>query len=194
MAKLVPVQVFDLIIFGGTGDLSMRKLLPALYHRDRDGQIIEDSRVIAVGRGDIAGQRIGRFMQMLGQRVGDLVHFQLLADHPGGRDEHVLGRDADRAEVIDDCRVQRLLGRVAAAALGEDLDDDRVGALEPQPGVLGDDRVRRPGRDDLEPVAYGDSVHGHDGVMHGAGDLLRVGAGITVVDSDEGHGAFQSLS
>jgi len=54
MAKLVPVQVFDLIIFGGTGDLSMRKLLPALYHRDRDGQIIEDSRIIAVGRGDMS--------------------------------------------------------------------------------------------------------------------------------------------
>jgi glucose-6-phosphate 1-dehydrogenase len=52
MAKLVPVQVFDLIIFGGTGDLSMRKLLPALYHRDRDGQIVDNSRIIAVGRGD----------------------------------------------------------------------------------------------------------------------------------------------
>ena len=53
MAKLVPVQVFDLIIFGGTGDLSMRKLLPALYHRHRDGQIVGDSRIIAVGRGDV---------------------------------------------------------------------------------------------------------------------------------------------
>jgi glucose-6-phosphate 1-dehydrogenase len=50
MAKLLPVEVFDLIIFGGTGDLAMRKLLPALYHRERDGQIIGDSRIIAVGR------------------------------------------------------------------------------------------------------------------------------------------------
>ena len=50
MAKLVPVELFDLIIFGGTGDLAMRKLLPALYHRDRDGQVIGDSRIIAVGR------------------------------------------------------------------------------------------------------------------------------------------------
>ncbi len=53
MAKLVPVEVFDLIIFGGTGDLSMRKLLPALYHRDRDGQIVDGSRIIAVGRGEL---------------------------------------------------------------------------------------------------------------------------------------------
>ena len=50
MAKLLPVDVFDLIIFGGTGDLAMRKLLPALYHRDRDGQFSGDSRIVAVGR------------------------------------------------------------------------------------------------------------------------------------------------
>jgi glucose-6-phosphate 1-dehydrogenase len=50
MAKLVPVEEFDLVIFGGTGDLAMRKLLPALYHRDRDDQFSDDSRVIAVGR------------------------------------------------------------------------------------------------------------------------------------------------
>lgn len=54
MAKLVPVEVFDLIIFGGTGDLSMRKLLPALYHRDRDGQVTGDSRIIAVGRAEMS--------------------------------------------------------------------------------------------------------------------------------------------
>ncbi len=54
MAQLIPVDPFDLIIFGGTGDLAMRKLLPALYHRDRDGQLTEDSRIIAVGRSDMS--------------------------------------------------------------------------------------------------------------------------------------------
>ena len=53
MAKLVPVELFDLVIFGGTGDLSMRKLLPALYHRDRDGQFPAGSRIIAASRGDL---------------------------------------------------------------------------------------------------------------------------------------------
>ncbi len=54
MAKLIPVEVFDLVIFGGTGDLAMRKLMPALYHRHRDGQFIDDSRIIAASRGAIA--------------------------------------------------------------------------------------------------------------------------------------------
>lgn len=53
MAKLMPVDLFDLVIFGGTGDLAMRKLLPALYHRHRDGQFPEGSRIIAVGRKDL---------------------------------------------------------------------------------------------------------------------------------------------
>ncbi len=54
MAQLVPVDIFDLIIFGGTGDLALRKLLPALYHRDRDGQITGDSRIVSVGRSALA--------------------------------------------------------------------------------------------------------------------------------------------
>ena len=54
MAQLVPVDTFDLVIFGGTGDLAMRKLLPALYHRDHDGQLTAESRIIAAGRGDLS--------------------------------------------------------------------------------------------------------------------------------------------
>jgi glucose-6-phosphate 1-dehydrogenase len=38
-ARTVPVPPFDLVVFGGTGDLARRKLLPALYHRLAAGQI-----------------------------------------------------------------------------------------------------------------------------------------------------------
>lgn len=54
MPRLLPVGAFDLIIFGGTGDLAVRKLLPALYHRARDGQVVGNSRVIAVARHDLS--------------------------------------------------------------------------------------------------------------------------------------------
>ena len=47
-SSFVPVQPFEIIVFGGTGDLARRKLLPALYHRYRDGQISDDSRIIGV--------------------------------------------------------------------------------------------------------------------------------------------------
>ncbi|MDR9433279.1 MAG: glucose-6-phosphate dehydrogenase [Spiribacter sp.] len=44
---------FDLILFGATGDLSMRKLLPALYRRHRAGQLPENGQIIATARSDI---------------------------------------------------------------------------------------------------------------------------------------------
>ncbi len=50
MAKFVPVDIFDLVIFGGAGDLALRKLMPALYHRDLDGQLPAGCRIISVGR------------------------------------------------------------------------------------------------------------------------------------------------
>ncbi|GIH73700.1 glucose-6-phosphate dehydrogenase [Planobispora longispora] len=46
-------QPADLIVFGGTGDLSMRKLLPALYHADRDGLLAAETRIIAMSRGGL---------------------------------------------------------------------------------------------------------------------------------------------
>ncbi|MEW9807757.1 glucose-6-phosphate dehydrogenase [Mesorhizobium sp. ZMM04-5] len=49
-SQIIPVEPFDFIIFGGTGDLSERKLLPALYHRQRDHQFSEPTRIIGTSR------------------------------------------------------------------------------------------------------------------------------------------------
>src|ERR1700749_4568568 len=48
-----PVDVFDMVIFGGTGDLAYRKLLPALYQRFADEQIQPGSRIIGTARDGI---------------------------------------------------------------------------------------------------------------------------------------------
>jgi glucose-6-phosphate 1-dehydrogenase len=32
-SQIIPVDPFDYVVFGGTGDLAERKLLPALYQR-----------------------------------------------------------------------------------------------------------------------------------------------------------------
>lgn len=41
---------FDLVLFGGTGDLALRKLLPALYFRHHEAQLPEQGRIICVAR------------------------------------------------------------------------------------------------------------------------------------------------
>lgn len=51
-SAFLPVNTFDLVVFGGTGDLARRKLIPALYHRFCDGQINQDSRIIGTSRSD----------------------------------------------------------------------------------------------------------------------------------------------
>ncbi|MDH1263806.1 glucose-6-phosphate dehydrogenase [Pseudomonas sp. GD03944] len=40
----------DMLVFGGTGDLALHKLLPALYHLHRDGRLHPDMRIIALAR------------------------------------------------------------------------------------------------------------------------------------------------
>ena len=52
-ARVVPVEPFDLVVFGGTGDLARRKLLPALYHRLHDGQMPPQARIIGTARKDL---------------------------------------------------------------------------------------------------------------------------------------------
>jgi glucose-6-phosphate 1-dehydrogenase len=54
VSRVIPVDAFDLVIFGGTGDLARRKILPGLYRRFLAGQMTEDSRIIGAARGDLS--------------------------------------------------------------------------------------------------------------------------------------------
>jgi glucose-6-phosphate 1-dehydrogenase len=47
---LAAVRSFDLILFGGSGDLAMRKLLPALYCRHKGGDLPAHGRIIGAAR------------------------------------------------------------------------------------------------------------------------------------------------
>ena len=50
MAKIIPVDPFDYVVFGALGDLAKRKLFPALVCRDSDDQIPASARIIGAGR------------------------------------------------------------------------------------------------------------------------------------------------
>lgn len=63
MSQIIPVAPFDCVVFGGTGDLAIRKLLPALWHRDADGQIPEDSRIVAVSRKEFDDAAYRKFVE-----------------------------------------------------------------------------------------------------------------------------------
>ncbi|MBC7802129.1 MAG: glucose-6-phosphate dehydrogenase [Gemmatimonadaceae bacterium] len=109
---LKPLEPFDCIVFGATGDLTLRKLLPALYYRYRDGQIPDDARIIGaarsehsdktyrkqaaealrthVAKGDQDAAVTERFLALVHYARGDATKpggldalQALLADHPG---------------------------------------------------------------------------------------------------------------
>lgn len=53
VARVIPVEDFDLVIFGGTGDLARRKILPGLFRRFLAGQMTDGSRIIGAARSDL---------------------------------------------------------------------------------------------------------------------------------------------
>jgi glucose-6-phosphate 1-dehydrogenase len=48
------LQIFDLVLFGGTGDLVTRKLLPALYHAYSHQTINQKGRFFVIGRREMS--------------------------------------------------------------------------------------------------------------------------------------------
>ena len=53
VSRVIPVDVFDLVIFGATGDLASRKILPGLYRRFSSGQMPAASRIIGAARAEL---------------------------------------------------------------------------------------------------------------------------------------------
>mgnify|MGYP001824448314 CR=1 FL=1 len=52
VSRIIPVEPFDLVIFGGTGDLARRKILPGLFRRYCDGQVLPGARIIGAARSE----------------------------------------------------------------------------------------------------------------------------------------------
>ena len=60
-ARLIPVDPFDIVVFGATGDLAQRKLIPALFHRDEQGQIPAEARIIGTSRREMSDDEFRNF-------------------------------------------------------------------------------------------------------------------------------------
>lgn len=70
VSRIIPVEDFDLVIFGGTGDLARRKILPGLYRRFRSGQMPEGARIIGAARQQ---QDSAAFREVIGDAIREFV-------------------------------------------------------------------------------------------------------------------------
>jgi glucose-6-phosphate 1-dehydrogenase len=60
---------FDLVMFGGTGDLAWRKLMPALFQAFRHGTLPEGGRIIGVGRDNLSHEQYRALIQSRFEKV-----------------------------------------------------------------------------------------------------------------------------
>lgn len=91
-------QACDFAIFGVLGDLSRRKLIPALYQLDKAGQLHEDSRIIGVARQDIGQNEFA-------DKVRETLHTFI-------------------KEPVDSSVVERLLARLNYVLINLDVPDE----------------------------------------------------------------------
>ncbi|MCA7970248.1 glucose-6-phosphate dehydrogenase [Burkholderia sp. AU39826] len=59
-------RAFTFILYGGTGDLAMRKILPALYQAHRDGKLATNGRIVAVAKPELDSHA---FSEWVNERV-----------------------------------------------------------------------------------------------------------------------------
>ena len=57
------LNTFDLVLFGGTGDLSTRKLIPALYRQETVLSLNNESQIIGVGTKNLTNDEYIKVIQ-----------------------------------------------------------------------------------------------------------------------------------
>ena len=70
VSRVIPVDAFDLVVFGATGDLARRKIFPGLYRRFVAGQMPEESRIVGAAR---AGLDEAGFRSMIAAAIAEFV-------------------------------------------------------------------------------------------------------------------------
>ena len=60
----------NLVIFGATGDLAMRKIFPALASLCQNNLLSHDTRILAVGRKDLTGEQ---YHNLIGEKLAGVV-------------------------------------------------------------------------------------------------------------------------
>jgi glucose-6-phosphate 1-dehydrogenase len=126
----LPVHPTTLVIFGGTGDLAKRKLLPAIYNLAHEGALPERFNLIAVSRSDIPH---GDYQAMARESIG-----QFSRRRP---DEKVLDRLLESVRYVpgtfdDDTMYGRLTECLDAFDAGAGITFNRVFYLSTAPAFF----------------------------------------------------------
>ena len=63
VSRVIPVDSFDLVIFGATGDLARRKIFPGLFKRFLAGQMPIESRIFGAARSNLSQKKFNELVE-----------------------------------------------------------------------------------------------------------------------------------
>jgi glucose-6-phosphate 1-dehydrogenase len=126
-SRIITVDPFELVVFGGSGDLAYRKLLPALYQRDRDGQLPERARIIGASRRSMEN---GEYRQAVRDALAEHVP-------PSDRTEADIERFLGRLQFVSVDVASDKGWRELASVLTDDADLARAYYLAVAPELFG---------------------------------------------------------
>lgn len=116
----------DIVVFGGTGDLAMRKLLPALYYLHRERHLHPQTRIVAIARAQHDAASYARLMR---RHVSQYVA-------KSDFDAPTWDAFAERCSYVSLDAAQRVAFPRLAKALGEQSDRVRVFYLATTPNLF----------------------------------------------------------
>jgi glucose-6-phosphate 1-dehydrogenase len=123
-----PDVPFDMVVIGGTGDLALRKLLPALYTLDNYGRISKSGRIIALAR-----QAGDRDSYLAGIAPGARQHIA-----PSELTEEAWSRFVERIHYLEMSAVDPAAYSALSALLAGHEDRVRIFYLAVSPALYGD--------------------------------------------------------
>ncbi|MCR9125933.1 MAG: glucose-6-phosphate dehydrogenase [Rhodobacteraceae bacterium] len=152
VSRVIPVDPFDLVVFGATGDLARRKIIPALFRRFCAGQMPDTARIVGAARSAID---TAAFREQVRAAIGEF---------GGGRDcphDTMQGFLSRLDYVCIDAR-----GTAGWSELAALLPHDRVRAFyfSVAPGLFGDlaARIHRHGMASAQTRIVVEKPFGHD--------------------------------
>ena len=104
-----PADPCVMVIFGASGDLTKRKLIPALYNLAKDNLLSKEFAVVGVARNEMNSEQ---FRDMISQEIGDFATTKVDPDlwHWFARRIYYVSGDFDDPKVYEE--LSRLLGQV----------------------------------------------------------------------------------
>jgi len=106
-----PADPCTFVIFGATGDLTERLLLPSIYHLKRDGLLPENFSVLGVSRKPEFEQQ---FRDRIKSRIRELTGEPIVAEDWNWIDSHARYLAGDLNELDTYAALKRLLSKMEA--------------------------------------------------------------------------------